>query len=344
MLGTGTRTVSFDSSFRPLLGTPRRIATRPTESGRVEAPLFAAPEAAVGPLPLRAKEPAESPLVVCEDLASQRFTTGLDIRGSLAMDFLQRYVVRIDPDRGKLSFLSDPGDGPGDAVPLTTDGRRWFVRARVAGQAGADFLLATEFAWASGGVHVEVGDEWTRRGYAAVVREVDTWKQRRKQRVLRLESLQIGRFRHSGLVLGEHRGNMPNVLGLGYLVRYIVTFDFANRTMYLKPSRQFNRPDIDFASAMIRSGMGLLRSEGQTFVSNVSKASAAERAGIREHDVLVSVNGTDVAREPLFTVYKALHAAGDDLKLTVERGGERLNLGVRLPVDAPPRKGWTLNR
>ena len=53
-------------------------------------------------------------------------------------------------------------------------------------------------------------------------------------------------------------------------------------------------------------------------VSGLVQGSAAARAGIRDGDVIVSVNGHDARRPPLFNTLKA----GDTVVLRVRRGDE----------------------
>ena len=82
-----------------------------------------------------------------------------------------------------------------------------------------------------------------------------------------------------------HQGN----LGGSVLKRFRVIFDYANGKLYLKKNRLF-RTDFEYnMSGMELAATGPLLTD--LIVSKVIKDSPAARAGVREGDVIVSVNG-----------------------------------------------------
>lgn len=83
----------------------------------------------------------------------------------------------------------------------------------------------------------------------------------------------------------DHQGN----IGGSVLKRFRVIFDYANGKLYLKKNRLF-RTDFEYnMSGMELMAAGPLLTD--LIVSKVVKNSPAARAGVREGDVIVSVNG-----------------------------------------------------
>ncbi|HUE76771.1 MAG TPA: trypsin-like peptidase domain-containing protein [Longimicrobiales bacterium] len=65
-------------------------------------------------------------------------------------------------------------------------------------------------------------------------------------------------------------------------------------------------------------------------VEDFQRASPAERAGLRRHDVIVAVNGARVDRLGQFQRLVARHEPGEDVQVDVIRYGDRLRFQVRL--------------
>ncbi len=113
LLDTGAEITVFDRSFQNELKSLPGYIELATTGQPQNLPRFQTPQAFIGPLKL-----ANLDYVVCMDLSDLRCITGDDIKGILGMDFLQHHVVRLDFDRGKLSFLTSPGPQVGSAVPM----------------------------------------------------------------------------------------------------------------------------------------------------------------------------------------------------------------------------------
>ena len=82
-----------------------------------------------------------------------------------------------------------------------------------------------------------------------------------------------------------HQGN----IGGAVLKRFRVIFDYANGKLYLKKNRLFRTPFEHNMSGMEVAATGPLLTD--LVVSKVIQNSPAARAGVREGDVIVSVNG-----------------------------------------------------
>ncbi|HEX5470388.1 MAG TPA: aspartyl protease family protein, partial [Lacipirellulaceae bacterium] len=140
---TGATRLCFDRSLRPMLGMVRESETIGTLGGPLRCELFEAPDALLGPLHLRLPPPGVTPLVACLDQEHRRLGSGHDVRGIIGTNFLRRHVVRIDFDRGKLSFLKAVGKEPGRPVPILFDEGKREVQARLPGMGDSMFLIDT---------------------------------------------------------------------------------------------------------------------------------------------------------------------------------------------------------
>jgi hypothetical protein len=108
-----------------------------------------------------------------------------------------------------------------------------------------------------------------------------------------------------------------NVAG-GILRRFVVTFDYAARIMYLEPvAHPEPRDSYD------RSGMFLRRDGDALAVISVVPHGPAETAGIAPEDRITSIDGAPVRSKPLAAWRAALRdrAPGTKLRVHVERAG-----------------------
>ncbi|HUJ60212.1 MAG TPA: aspartyl protease family protein [Kofleriaceae bacterium] len=83
-------------------------------------------------------------------------------------------------------------------------------------------------------------------------------------------------------------------LGGGILHRFVVTFDYAKKVMYLEPGK-----DVDRREAYDRSGLFLIRDGDALRAVSVVPGSGAARAGIRANDRIAEIDGAPVGRKSL---------------------------------------------
>ncbi|HWE35471.1 MAG TPA: retropepsin-like aspartic protease, partial [Isosphaeraceae bacterium] len=110
VVDTGNTLTTFDESLP--LGVPRTVVESITPQGRVPVRIYDSPSAEVGRLPLQV------PYVIGADLGWMREISGYRIDGVLGMDFLRRFVVHIDFDRGELLLLKAVPRDAGEAIAL----------------------------------------------------------------------------------------------------------------------------------------------------------------------------------------------------------------------------------
>ncbi len=223
---TGATLTLLDQSLEPKLG--KRLGT-----GRVihfdstsEAGIYAAPRIYLGSTPLMTGSN-----IMARDLKQPSSLSGRPIMGVLGMDCLRHYCIQLDFEAGNMRFL-DPEHVDaaqlGKAFPLTF---RW----------GCPFIHHSSLI---GG---EVANLSIDTGYnkdGALNSKL--FRREVQERTLRLEGDTVDGKKPSSAWLpecvwnGETYTNLIvgsqdlNVLGLRFLARHLVTFDFPKRTIYLK--------------------------------------------------------------------------------------------------------------
>ncbi len=332
ILDTGASWVVFDDSLRAFLGEPQSRAAARTPSSPIHMELFHAPHATVGPIPLRGHDDTQTVLVGCLDLGGMRVSCGHEIYGVLGMPFLRRHVIQVDFEHRKLLFLDAVGADPG--IPISLEFQKGGlpkIHAKLAGEIKTTLLVDTGMSATAGTLTLPMDliHKLEQKGFIREVRKatVADASGTHKARSFRLTSLNLANFMHTDCLLHEDSGGLAGKLGLGYLVRYTVTFDFPNKVMYVKPNQQFSKPACDYCAAASDFGISVTRKNDQIVMSAIWPGTAAARLGLRRSDVLLAVDRTDVRAARLITVYKLFHdAAGHRVALTVKRGNRTMRL------------------
>jgi membrane-associated protease RseP (regulator of RpoE activity) len=115
------------------------------------------------------------------------------------------------------------------------------------------------------------------------------------------------------------------VLGLGYWSRFIVTFDFPNRIVYLKRGSRFSERD-----RIGLSGLHLLRIDGRTVVHSVEDNSPAASVGIRANDQIIRIANKEANELSMFTIREMLRQENEELCVTLSRNSQTFDCSLRL--------------
>jgi membrane-associated protease RseP (regulator of RpoE activity) len=115
----------------------------------------------------------------------------------------------------------------------------------------------------------------------------------------RLDSLSVGPFAIrepiAGLSLSTHglvgSEDYAGNLGNGVLERFVCTFDYAGRKLWLEPSARFDQRD-----RYSRIGALFLRSQARVTAWAILHGSPADEAGLEANDEVVSIDGKPAAR------------------------------------------------
>jgi hypothetical protein len=136
-----------------------------------------------------------------------------------------------------------------------------------------------------------------------------------RKRECRFNSLSVGPFEYEQLIFSEANWSY---LGLLFLSRHIVTFDFPNSRIYLKKSKEFTKVD-----ETDMSGLHLLRISGNIVVYSVDEGSPAQKAGISSKDIILKVGEKDVSKYDMWELRRLLMSTdGHKIMMTIKQGDD----------------------
>lgn len=288
VLDTGSSHTVFDASFRHELGAATRIVEAQTAANSIIVELFDAPEAFLGPLNLQ-----DCGEVSCFDLTMLSSVLGRPVTGIIGMNFLRGYVVQIDFDEWTLSFIqpmgadkSDWGRGLAMNCELAGCPR---ITGRILDRIDVDFLIDTG-ANATGFLESKMFRKiLTEKGPKTSNVLVQTVSGIQQLREARIKGLSVGPLKYQGLIFAEGIEGSWSCLGLSFLSRHIVTFDFPNSKIYFKKGKKFNKTE-----EADMSGLHLRRISNKTIIYSVDESSPAHKAGIKANDVVLKIGDDDV--------------------------------------------------
>ena len=253
-----------------------------------------------------------------------------EMAGIVGYDFISRFVVTLDFDRGVL-VLRDPKTfryaGSEAPLPMVMNGPVPGLRGRLDGKYEGVFRL-------------DVGSSSTVDFHSPFAKQHDLVKKLRDAHAVtgagfgghftstlgRLHSMEFGPYRWKDPIVSishategafaseEFAGNIGNRL----LERFRVTLDYDNRRVWLEPGARYRDRD-----SFTRAGALLVREEGRLTTRSVLPGSPAERAGLREGDEITSIDGRSASAWTLREVEELFErgAEGRRVALAVEREG-----------------------
>ena len=265
---------------------------------------------------------------------------GFDEQGMVGFEVFRRFVTVVDYGARTLTFIDpakfDPA-GAGTPIHFQFYDHLPQVEGAFEGQKGlfdidtgsrSELDLTHPFVDANGLIAkhpkgIVATDGWGVGGPA-------------RSYVTRGSDLTLGPVRIDGLVVGlsiQNKGAFadPNYIGnvgSGLLKQFVVTFDYAHQTMYLKP---LPIPVAD-TDVFDRSGMWINTTSAGFKIVDVTAHGAAEAAGLKNGDVITVVDGKPVGSIPLSDLRQRLRdeAAGTQVALTVVSEGKQRQVSLVL--------------
>lgn len=332
LLDTGASHSIFAVKHRAVLGRPITKAQMHTLGAPIEVELFEFPRMHLGSLIIR-----PTGHVACVDLTQSSEIVGESVDGVLGMDFLGSLVISIDFDRGRVTIHRVVDPSFGQPVRITRDApehpRCPVVYCKVGKGDEIGFLVDTGgTGLLSGGIQQGAYDRIVEQRQLLPEAGARNFKLPTGAAYLqygRTTSFSAGPYVHEGLLFGR----FPiNCLGLGYLSRYLVAFDFPNNVMYLKPGAGFSRSD-----RIQVSGMRVAKRGKTVVVALVAEGGVAASAGIRRDDEIVSLDGRSVREFTIMSVRRRLCEAGV-LSLGIRHCNTERRIILHLPdkIGEPP--------
>jgi hypothetical protein len=150
-------------------------------------------------------------------------------------------------------------------------------------------------------------------------------------RLTTLKGVRLGpfRFRNVPTYIFDDQYNVTSYPNLGGLVgndilrRFNVILNYGSRSIYLTPNGHY-RDQFDYSY----TGLGIYWIDGEIKVGDVMKESPAEKAGLKEEDILLAVNNNFTNN--IQTYKNLLQNTGEKVKLIVKRNGELVELQIRV--------------
>ncbi|MBI3863315.1 MAG: hypothetical protein HY290_15600 [Planctomycetia bacterium] len=272
------------------------------------------------------------------DYAAMREGLALDFHGELGMDVLRNQIVQIDFDEGVLRFLPLVPPASGEAIRILQPGQEYavpIVQLLVPGEKPQKFFVST----ARAGNSLDIDNRFLatlEENEKAAVLTKETGVARSGTRsfdTVRVEAIQIGSFRHEGIIGNSGEGNC---VGLSYLSRYLVTFDFPKGKMYLKKGARYDAPDVRLNLAH----MTVERDNRGVVLKTVPAHGAAAQLGLVAGDKLESLNGRRAQRISTWQIRRVLGRTDLPLAAEVTRNGKLVSLKCDpLAAEEPAKNG-----
>ena len=143
-----------------------------------------------------------------------------------------------------------------------------------------------------------------------------------------LDSLELGPYRFTNVSVLE----MPvNLLGMRFLSRFDLELDFPNRIARFKPGRRIDIPDRRY-----RTGFGVARVNGRTFIGETQPDGIGWNAGIRDDDGLISIDDNPIEKLTILKIRDLLCDPGVERKFVVRHDGAEHSVVLKLSNEPDP--------
>ena len=260
-------------------------------------------------------------IIGCSDLSSRNRDAGRAVQGILGMDIFALSVVRIDFDECVVAFLSSASNESDEALEcqFSPDGVP-YVFGFYTGFAPSAFRVCTARLFTS------IAAPGTMASPGSDRAPVDFTSNERAK--MEADARNVIRYTDGGtLVVGPFRRPLSqayvwtnSMLGMDFLARFVVTFDVANRKLYLKPGRRFAATNHWTSGGLF----AIYRTRDPVVIHRVDDWSAGKAAGVEVGDVLLSIDGL-VGYEAVRRLNCIVAAGGQKSHpLRLERSGREL--------------------
>lgn len=249
VVDTGSPITIFDKSFERKLGARLGAGTATNFDLNRDVDIYAAPRLHLGGALLKMTGDRVGACNI-EDLSA---STGRSVMGILGMDCVEHYCIQFDFKAGKLRFLDGDhlttnGLGKAYHIEFSTEGqddgsvRPFIACGTIVGEQGSHLCIDSGCN-IDGGLQQDLFQKVVREQKGDVTKEVHA----------RFASCVWDGRKYTNIFLRTwpDDAGAPNLMGLSFLARHLVTCDFPHRTMYLKQTRVGPLADEDEEAALL---------------------------------------------------------------------------------------------
>ena len=265
------------------------------------------------------------------DTPLEEMDDGRMVHGIIGYPILSRYTVEIDYSKRLLNLYNRnlfTYAGSGETLPLNIVSNLPITRAIVVMYNDmafeGDFLVDTgarSYIIISAPSVVRYDMAENIGNYYAVRAKIGSSQKRTKIRYGKLQSVQFAgsNFDHLPVALSsDSKGvlslpDIDGIIGNRLLMRYNIIFDYQHGLIHLEANDQ-----IEANYEINLSGFNINFKQGRPFIKNVVDQSPADKAGLRNGDEIISINGQLV--EVMLT---------DDIRQAFAKEGERLEIVIK---------------
>jgi hypothetical protein len=270
---------------------------------------------------------------------------GRRIDGLLGLDFLERFVVRIDYPKRALDVLSPKGYAPPKGavvVPLDKVGAHYAAKGTLRLTGGKEvegtfmFDIGVRLPLLLNTPFVDKHELVTATGAGPLRTVGGGLGGEAKAHIGRVESLTVGKLTVDAPLVALSRAKRgaqgddatQGILGAEVFRRYRLTLDLPNQRAVFEETADTKTPyEFDASGLFLTAAGDDLRTPT---VRSVVADSPAAAAGVQVGDVIVQVDGKAADKLTLDEVRAGLREHGATRVLTLKRGGKELTARVAL--------------
>lgn len=286
-------------------------------------------------------------LVLEEDYLELRNYLGTDVHGILGYELFSRFIIEVDYEKKLLTLMLPERfriRRKFKAIPIRIEDTKPYITTPIVLSDGTQ--LTAKLLMDSGASHGLMLDPLSDERIKVPDKSVSSVIGRGlggeiTGKVGRIQELQLGPFSLVNIIANFpdpnsyfdslKTGSTPRngAIGGESLSRFTVIFNFPKEEIYLKKNSSFRKGFHYNLSGITVKAKGAKLNVYE--ITEVRRESAAHKAGIREGDIIVSVNGLSSSQINLNYINGLFnYKPNKKINLTVDRNGQRIKAEFRL--------------
>jgi predicted aspartyl protease len=251
---------------------------------------------------------------------------GFELAGIIGMDFINRFVVKIDYDNKTLTFYKPESfkyTGTGAEVKMNGI----TIEATLNGKHKGKFQLDTGAGSLSlNRPFVESMGWFNRTDDMPMTYSIGADNTKIPSYMALFDSFEIGGYTLTDVPVdfskadsGVFKGDkMMGNIGNSILRNFTVYFDHNGGRIFLEPGKNMNRFKTNKYGISVTWNM----KENYYYIDNITTLSPASRSDIAIGDIVMSINGMEVKSDNVIAIYDMMYNESPDLTLKINRNGE----------------------